>query len=406
MAAEDDNLCRSSKHRQIIIIIIVVGSVAEPSPTATGRATVASAAIASTAESTAVHVAGTRRLTLLLRLGLLTHISGTEALLTAATAATTTTAVATATVRRRTGHALQPAGHLLLGLGEQVEQLASHGRIERGDQRGGHTGGAGAAGTTDAVDVLVDVVGHVHVDDVLHAADVDTARGDIGGDEERGLAALEGAERILTLLLTAVAVDGGGREVLLGEIVLEVVGVAFGLHKDQREVVAHAEQQVDQDIALVVVSRRDADELLRDQVGGTAHAAHRQEQVVVEEARRQVLDLLGEGGAEHERLARTRVGHVGALHNVADLRLEAQIEHAIGLVQHQIANVGQRDAAALHQVHQTTGRGHQDVHGSIAQLAHLLAERRAAVHHHRAQPGAVAKLARLQVDLRGELARR
>ena len=58
------------------------------------------------------------------------------------------------------------------------------------------------------------------------------------------------------------------------------------------------------------------------------------------------------------------------LHDAADLGLETHVEHAVGLVQYQELDALQRDAAALDQVHQPAGGGHQQV-ASALKLAKL-----------------------------------
>jgi hypothetical protein len=49
-----------------------------------------------------------------------------------------------------------------------------------------------------------------------------------------------------------------------------------------------------------------------------------------------------------------------------DLWLEAHVQHAVGLVQREVARAGQRHAAALNQVRQAAGRGHEDVAAALA----------------------------------------
>ena len=49
------------------------------------------------------------------------------------------------------------------------------------------------------------------------------------------------------------------------------------------------------------------------------------------------LDLLGEGGAEHHGLTQALGGHGVLLHDAPDLGLEAHVEHAVRLVQNQVA---------------------------------------------------------------------
>ncbi len=55
---------------------------------------------------------------------------------------------------------------------------------------------AGTASTADAMDVGVGVVGHVEIEDVGQAADVDTARGDIGADQQAEFVVLEFLQRL------------------------------------------------------------------------------------------------------------------------------------------------------------------------------------------------------------------
>src|SRR5690606_32018319 len=64
---------------------------------------------------------------------------------------------------------------------------------------------AQARGAADAVDVVLGVERQVAVVDVLHAFDVQTARGHVGGDQDLELAGLEFLQQGLALLLRHVA---------------------------------------------------------------------------------------------------------------------------------------------------------------------------------------------------------
>jgi hypothetical protein len=90
-----------------------------------------------------------------------------------------------------------------------------------------------------------------------------------------------------------------------------------------------AVDQVDDRLALGV--RLHVLDVLHDQVGGGADAADGEEDVVGEEVGGEALDLLGEGGREEQRLALPGGRHVLLLHDAADLRLEAHVQHAVGL---------------------------------------------------------------------------
>ena len=93
------------------------------------------------------------------------------------------------------------------------------------------------------------------------------------------------------------------------------------------------------------------------------------------------------------------------LHDPADLRLEAHVEHPVRLVQRQVPHPLQRHPRALDQVRQPARRRHEQVAAAL-HVAQLVDDGRAAVDDDRADPRLVAELARLLVDLRRQLARR
>src|SRR5690606_12662682 len=80
------------------------------------------------------------------------------------------------------------------------------------DQRDRDALGARAAGAAEAVEVGLLVLRRLVVDDVGHTLDVDTARGDVGADQDVDLAVAEGAQRLLAGALAEVAVDRAGGE--------------------------------------------------------------------------------------------------------------------------------------------------------------------------------------------------
>ena len=85
------------------------------------------------------------------------------------------------------------------------------------------------------------------------------------------------------------------------------------------------------------------DHTLVDVGGDPAHAAHGEEEVVVEEVSGEPLDLLGERGGEHEGLPLPLLGHAELLHHFADLRLKAHVQHAVSLVQDEHLQALQED---------------------------------------------------------------
>jgi len=54
------------------------------------------------------------------------------------------------------------------------------------------------------------------------------------------------------------------------------------------------------------------------------------------------LNFLWKRSTEHQRLSSASWRHGILLHNAPDLRLKAHVQHAIGLIQHQITAPGQQ----------------------------------------------------------------
>ena len=97
-------------------------------------------------------------------------------------------------------------------------------------------------------------------------------------------------------------------------------------------------------------------------------------------------DLAVERGREEQRLARGGRGGHDLLHGGP----EAHVEHAVGLVEHEHLHVAQLHVAALHEVVEAPGRGHEDVDAAV-ELRELALVRHAAHHgDHAAGPSAFA----------------
>ena len=131
--------------------------------------------------------------------------------------------------------------------------------------------------------------------------------------------------------------------------------------------------------------------------------AHLQEQVVLQELLGEPPDLRGEGGGEHEGLAVAPPGHAGVLHHPPDVRHEAHVQHPVRLVQHEELDGVELDVAALGEVEEPAGRGHQHVAALGAQVVGLVPGAGAAVEDAGARRRAHRELACLVVDLDGEL---
>ena len=93
---------------------------------------------------------------------------------------------------------------------EQLLEVVEERFVALRQERDGGTVLAGAPRTTDAVSIVFNRLGHVVVDDERDVFDVDTATGDVGGDEDMLGARFEIGERELALLLSLATVQSAG----------------------------------------------------------------------------------------------------------------------------------------------------------------------------------------------------
>ena len=287
-----------------------------------------------------------------------------------------------------------------MGLLQEVEQVPDDTPVAAVEEGSGDTGVTSTTRTTDTVDVVVDVGGQIVVDDVGDVGDIQTTGGDGGGDKDGAAAGPEEVEGALTLALSAVAVDGGGGEALVEQEVGQGVGHALGLDEDEGQTGgAVGVEDVEQDGALVLVL--DVLDLLGDVLRGGTDTTDGEEDVVLEEVAGEHLDVAGEGGGKHEGLAVGDVGHVLTLDDAADLGLETHVQHPVGLVQNEVLDVHQGDAATLDEIDETAGGGDEQIAATL-DLAQLGADVGTAVDDAGTDPGAVGELAGLVEDLGDE----
>jgi hypothetical protein len=162
------------------------------------------------------------------------------------------------------GDALLEAGNALVvdGLGgRELERLdglargaldgAQHAPLARGDEQDGLAGAPGAAGAADAVDVGLGVVGDVVVDDMADALDVEPAGGDVGGDDDVELAALQPLDDLLAELLRQVAVERRGGVAAGLQALGQLGGGGLGAHEDQQRIEGLHLQDAGQGVELV-----------------------------------------------------------------------------------------------------------------------------------------------------------
>ena len=212
---------------------------------------------------------------------------------------------------------------------------------------------------------------------------------------------LEGGQRPRALRLALVAVDRGGGDAVLAELLGEAVGAVLGAGEDERLV----------DVACCAPGAPAGRACGSWSTGWTtcrmgAAAALRGRDV---DRRGLAQQVVGERADARARRWRRRAGS-GArsgscCQDPLDVVDEAHVEHAVGLVEHEDLDAAQVDGALADVVEQAAGRGDDDL-GAAAQGADLAVHAHAAEDGHRADGPVGAVGADALLDLERELAGR
>eukprot|EP00964_Phaeocystis_antarctica_P039198 scaffold22424_cov54-Phaeocystis_antarctica.AAC.1 len=193
---------------------------------------------------------------------------------------------------------------MLLGGEQATHQVDRSVELAHRDQSvGAAVGGAGAPRASDAVGMVLDLLGHVIVDDCLDRRYVEAARGHVGGDEDGSGAALEFEQNVLPLGLCAVAVDGLDTvRRVCRERFGQLVGGQLGRHEDKhRALLQKVRQPADEPSPL----ERFGGEHLHDLCNvfiGVARLAHRHAHRLRQHVPSESLEVGLEGGREEEGL--------------------------------------------------------------------------------------------------------
>lgn len=130
-----------------------------------------------------------------------------------------------------------------------------------------------------------------------------------------------------------------------------------------------------------------------------------QEDVLFQEHSGEHLNLLGEGGGEHEGLSLLDTGHVLTFNNSSDLGLETHVQHSIGLVEDKVFDVGKGNSSSLHQVDQSSRSSGKEIASSV-KSSDLLTDIGTTVNNGGSDPGSVSEFSSLVVNLRNKLSSR
>jgi hypothetical protein len=319
---------------------------------------------------------------------------------TAAAASRASTTAGAATERALASNVLEEGRNLLVGLLEKVNQVANDTTVATVEEGSGDTSVTGTSSTTDTVDVVVNVGGEIVIDDVGDVWNIETTSGNSSSHQDGAPSVAEHLKSTLTLTLSTVTVDGGGRKLLVDEEVGQRVCHALGLDEDQGETSSVGVEDIQKDGPLVSIL--DVFDLLGDVLRGGTDTSNGQEDVVLQEVSGEHLDVAGEGSGEHESLTVLDVGHVLSFNDSANLRLETHVQHTVSLVENEVLDVAERDASTLDEVDKTTRSGNKEIATALDRTK-LRTNVGTTVDDTGSDPGSVGKLSRLVEDLRNQL---
>ncbi len=269
------------------------------------------------------------------------------------------------------------------------------------DEGDGHARLARAARAADAVDVGLLVVGSLVVDDVGDVGDVDTARGHVGGHQHVDLARAERAQCLLPGTLAEIAVDGGGGEAAFAQVVGDLLRRALGPGEDHRQPAALGLEDLRDQLGLVEGVRA-VDELGGAVVDGPLVVLLGPDVGrLVQERPREVDDRAGHGRREQHGLPLLRHHAENAL----DVGQEAQVEHLVGLVEHERTHLAEHEVPLFGEVEQPA-RGADHEVDALAQALDLRLVRASAVDGGGAHAEVPSRLGEVLRDLHAQLAGR
>ena len=202
--------------------------------------------------------------------------------------------------------------------------------------------------------IVLGVVGDVIVDHHADVVDIDTARHDVGGDEQIDIARLKVLHDLFALLLRQVRVHLLDADVETGERGCELLDLELGAGEDDRACRGCFAEELRQDGQLLA--------LIAD-IGGLHDALGRagDSQLdlggVVQDGAGELLDLRWHRRREHHALTVLRQRTV----DLHDVLLEAHVEHAVSLVEHEVRHSREVCLLEVHQGQETPWRGDDDL---------------------------------------------
>ncbi|TPW10671.1 MAG: hypothetical protein FD127_3632 [Acidimicrobiaceae bacterium] len=242
-----------------------------------------------------------------------------------------------------------------------VGELALLARFGKGDR---HTLAAGAADAADAMDVRLWRRRHVVVEHVCELIEVESAGGDVGGDEQLGGARAHPAHHSVTLLLAHASVEGFGAVTAAVERLGELVDLGAGAAEHDRGR-GHLDIEDPTQSGRLVCPGNDERALPDERLAGLRVAAPDLDpHGIVLMSLGDAVDPRWQGGREQHGLALRRRGPEDLL----DVLGEPHVEHLVGFVEHHDLHRLQRKGAAANVVESASGCGHHHVNAAVESL--------------------------------------
>jgi hypothetical protein len=223
-------------------------------------------------------------------------------------------------------------------------------------ERNGRAFRARAGGAADAMHVRFRFVRQIVINDVRDAVDVDPAACDVGCDQHGNLVGREIVERALPRVLSLVAMDCFGPHAARVEVSHDAIGAVLGAREHEHLLPVASGDQMGQELALA--ARVDGVSHLRDQIRRRVARRRLNDGGRIHERAGQRLNLVRGGGGEQQVLPLRRQ----QAQDASDVADEAEIQHAVRLVENQDFDTGKVDGALLNMVKQSPRRGHHYVH--------------------------------------------
>ena len=210
------------------------------------------------------------------------------------------------------------------------------------------------AGTADPVQIGLGIDRQVEVYDEIHIGDVEAPGGHIGGEQDQQTVVPEVADDPLPELLGHVPVQGTDLDTLVLEFLVDGVHHQLGGEKYYRLGVPFGQDLVEDVLLLVPLAGYD---VLFGEPGGGRVAGDVHLGGIVEHLLGEPPDLAVQGGGKQQGLV--DLGHI--LHYEIDIVLETHVQHAVRLVEHDLAYLAEVEGFPLDHVLQPAGCSHDDV---------------------------------------------